>query len=240
MAVLPTPGSPISTGLFLVRRASTWMVRRISSSRPMTGSSLPSRAACGEVARVFLERVIALLGRRGIGGAALAQIVDGLVQGLGVDARLAAPRPPRCRRHGEREQQRSAVTKESPAFFAIFSAWSKSRAVSGASRAGRRRHLPPWAAWRARPRLRGARHGIAAGRADQVGREALRRRAGLSEYGRAESADGRTEGPASGRFAENRERVRYTSLGSSLYPFITRPRHAAGERADPRKGGVRC
>ena len=45
MAVLPTPGSPISTGLFLVRRASTWMVRRISSSRPMTGSSLPSRAS---------------------------------------------------------------------------------------------------------------------------------------------------------------------------------------------------
>ena len=45
MAVLPTPGSPISTGLFLVRRASTWMVRRISSSRPITGSSLPSRAS---------------------------------------------------------------------------------------------------------------------------------------------------------------------------------------------------
>ena len=45
MAVLPTPGSPISTGLFLVRRASTWMARRISSSRPITGSSLPSRAA---------------------------------------------------------------------------------------------------------------------------------------------------------------------------------------------------
>ncbi len=45
MAVLPTPGSPISTGLFLVRRDSTWMVRRISSSRPMTGSSLPLRAS---------------------------------------------------------------------------------------------------------------------------------------------------------------------------------------------------
>ena len=45
MAVLPTPGSPISTGLFFVRRDSTWITRRISSSRPMTGSSLPSRAA---------------------------------------------------------------------------------------------------------------------------------------------------------------------------------------------------
>ncbi len=45
MAVFPTPGSPIRTGLFLVRLARTWMVRRISSSRPMTGSILPSRAA---------------------------------------------------------------------------------------------------------------------------------------------------------------------------------------------------
>ncbi len=44
MAVLPTPGSPISTGLFLVRRCRIWIVRRISSSRPITGSSLPSRA----------------------------------------------------------------------------------------------------------------------------------------------------------------------------------------------------
>ena len=46
IAVLPTPGSPIRTGLFLVRRERTWMTRRISSSRPMTGSSLPSSAAC--------------------------------------------------------------------------------------------------------------------------------------------------------------------------------------------------
>ena len=45
MAVLPTPGSPISTGLFFVRRERTWMTRRISSSRPMTGSSLPEAAA---------------------------------------------------------------------------------------------------------------------------------------------------------------------------------------------------
>ena len=45
IAVLPTPGSPISTGLFFVRRERTWMTRRISSSRPMTGSSLPFSAA---------------------------------------------------------------------------------------------------------------------------------------------------------------------------------------------------
>ena len=45
IAVLPTPGSPISTGLFFVRRESTWITRRISSSRPMTGSSFPASAA---------------------------------------------------------------------------------------------------------------------------------------------------------------------------------------------------
>ena len=44
MAVLPTPGSPMSTGLFFVRRERTWTTRRISSSRPITGSSLPRRA----------------------------------------------------------------------------------------------------------------------------------------------------------------------------------------------------
>ena len=31
IAVLPTPGSPMRTGLFFVRRLSTWMTRRISS-----------------------------------------------------------------------------------------------------------------------------------------------------------------------------------------------------------------
>mmetsp|Transcript_11297 Transcript_11297/g.25964 ORF Transcript_11297/g.25964 Transcript_11297/m.25964 type:complete len:214 (+) Transcript_11297:1641-2282(+) len=44
IAVLPTPGSPIMTGLFLERRARIWMTRRISSSLPITGSSFPSRA----------------------------------------------------------------------------------------------------------------------------------------------------------------------------------------------------
>ena len=43
-AVLPTPGSPIKTGLFFVLRCKICIARRISSSRPITGSSLPSRA----------------------------------------------------------------------------------------------------------------------------------------------------------------------------------------------------
>ena len=44
IAVLPTPGSPINTGLFLVRRCKTCNVLRISSSRPITGSNLPCSA----------------------------------------------------------------------------------------------------------------------------------------------------------------------------------------------------
>ena len=45
IAVLPTPGSPTSTGLFLLRRARIEMTRSISSSRPITGSSFPFRAS---------------------------------------------------------------------------------------------------------------------------------------------------------------------------------------------------
>ena len=44
MAVLPTPGSPMSTGLFLLLRLRIRMTLRISSSRPITGSSLLARA----------------------------------------------------------------------------------------------------------------------------------------------------------------------------------------------------
>ena len=62
MAVLPTPGSPMRTGLFLVRRESTWMTRRISSSRPMTGSIFPWRASVGQVPAVALEGLEGLLG----------------------------------------------------------------------------------------------------------------------------------------------------------------------------------
>ena len=43
-AVLPTPGSPISTGLFFVFRESIRMTLRISESLPITGSSFCARA----------------------------------------------------------------------------------------------------------------------------------------------------------------------------------------------------
>ena len=56
MAVLPTPGSPMRTGLFLVRRLRIWIIRRISPSRPITGSSLPS-AASATRSRPYCSRV---------------------------------------------------------------------------------------------------------------------------------------------------------------------------------------
>ncbi len=45
IAVFPTPASPISTGLFFVRRERICTKRKISVSRPITGSSFPSRAS---------------------------------------------------------------------------------------------------------------------------------------------------------------------------------------------------
>ena len=45
IADLPTPGSPISTGLFFLRRLKIWARRSISTSRPITGSRRPSSAA---------------------------------------------------------------------------------------------------------------------------------------------------------------------------------------------------
>ena len=42
-AVLPTPGSPIRQGLFLVRRPRIWVTRSISFFLPTTGSSFPCR-----------------------------------------------------------------------------------------------------------------------------------------------------------------------------------------------------
>ena len=45
IAVLPTPGSPMRTGLFFFLRLNTWATRSISFSRPTTGSSFPSMAS---------------------------------------------------------------------------------------------------------------------------------------------------------------------------------------------------
>ena len=45
MAVLPTPDSPMRTGLFFVRRHRISMMRCISPSRPTSGSRRPSAAS---------------------------------------------------------------------------------------------------------------------------------------------------------------------------------------------------
>lgn len=63
MAVLPTPGSPRRIGLFFVRRLRIWIARRISSSRPMTGSRRPSLAAMVRSFEYF-DRASYLWGRR--------------------------------------------------------------------------------------------------------------------------------------------------------------------------------
>ena len=86
IAVLPTPGSPISTGLFLVRRDSTWMTRRISSSRPMTGSSLPCPASLRQVAAIFLERLVGRLRVLRRHALAAAHFPERLHQALAGDA----------------------------------------------------------------------------------------------------------------------------------------------------------
>ncbi len=57
-AVLPTPASPVRIGLFCRRRIRMSMICRISSSRPVTGSSWPFRGSLGEVGRKALERFL--------------------------------------------------------------------------------------------------------------------------------------------------------------------------------------
>ena len=46
IADFPTPGSPTSIGLFFLLLPRIWMTLSISFSRPTSGSSLPSLAAC--------------------------------------------------------------------------------------------------------------------------------------------------------------------------------------------------
>jgi hypothetical protein len=93
---LPTPASPISTALFLRRRARISIVCSISSARPITGSMRPSAASAVEVAAELVERGGRglRLGRGGVRGRA-AGGGDGeelaradLAQGAGAAATL--------------------------------------------------------------------------------------------------------------------------------------------------------
>ena len=119
IAVLPTPGSPISTGLFLVRRESTWTTRRISSSRPMTGSSLPARLQ-RQVAAVAFERLIrplGILGRHALVAAHVAQRRSSFSR-VSPESRRMRPTSPdaapsRAARARPRRNRRSALSLRS-------------------------------------------------------------------------------------------------------------------------------
>ena len=60
IAVLPTPGSPMRTGLFFVLLTRICMTREISSSRPITGSIRPSFASAVRSLQ-YLSRTFVLL-----------------------------------------------------------------------------------------------------------------------------------------------------------------------------------
>ena len=70
------------------------------------GIELAAAGKLRQIARIFLERVIAALGRRAVGGAALTQFFDRVVEVLRVDAGIFQDlRRIRALRHGEREQE---------------------------------------------------------------------------------------------------------------------------------------
>ena len=88
----------------------------------------------GEIARVFLERLIALLGGRGVGFASLAEVrrwpCSMLCAVTPAFLRMSAALVPLA--SASASSMYSTVTKESPAFCDSCSAWSNRRAVSGA------------------------------------------------------------------------------------------------------------
>ena len=86
MAVLPTPGSPISTGLFLDLRLRIWITRRISASRPITGSRRPVRASLDQVAAVLLQGLVGVLGIGGGDPLVPAHLGEGGEEGVLGDA----------------------------------------------------------------------------------------------------------------------------------------------------------
>ena len=77
----------------------------------MTGSSLPVARRLGEVARIFLQRVVAVLGALRVGGAAAAQLVD-----RGVEVLRGEPGLRQCvadvRVLGERHRQQDPLDRD--------------------------------------------------------------------------------------------------------------------------------
>ena len=134
-AVLPTPGSPISTGLFFVRRASTWIVRRISSSRPMTGSSLPCRASSVRSRAYFFSasQSCSAEGASALRPWRMRSTASAKPAGL-TPARLNRPCSGPCA--ARLANRRSAVTKRSPVLRAASLACCNTAANSGDMKIG--------------------------------------------------------------------------------------------------------
>ena len=131
----------------------------------------------GEVAGVFLQRLVGVLGRGGIGGAALADGVDRLVQAEAVTPARARMRPASVSFSiASASSRRSTVTNLSLALSAAFSAVSNrrssSRVACGCEAAPETFGCRAMTASTSRPDL----GGLAAGAVDQPGGHALRDR----------------------------------------------------------------
>jgi hypothetical protein len=88
MAVLPTPGSPIRTGIVL--GAAGQHLNGAADLVVAADHRVELAFACigGQVAGIFLQRVITLLGIGAVGGAALADVVDAWLSACRGDAGL--------------------------------------------------------------------------------------------------------------------------------------------------------
>ena len=180
----------------------------------------------GEIAGIALERIIGLLGRSAVGGAALADVVDGLVERGRVDARLLEGAAGIARRlHGQRQQQ--ALDRDELVAGLVGDLLG---GVEDARQLGREIDLAGAAARNLGPlgqRPLDGRERIGrppAGALDQPGRHALPgRRAGLSGDGRCRTAGGPRAGPGSAPPARSPWRGRYTSRNSSIPPRHGQP-----------------
>ncbi len=192
IAVLPTPGSPIRTGLFFVRRERTWIVRRISSSRPMTGSSLPCSAASVRSRPNFSSACILSSGDWSVtlcGPRTSLTAVDSesLVTPCSRSSRPAAPSAPvrassRC----------STEMNSSPSSRISFSASRRTRRRASEAPVG----SPP------SPRVgRPPSAALADARTASTGEPSLRRMAGTSPSSSASSASSRCSGAICGFLA---------------------------------------
>ena len=89
IAVLPTPVSPMSTGLFLVRRLRICMSAPDLVLAADDGVELALSRHLREVDAVLFEGAVAALCRRAVDAGAAADLLDRLIEAFLVDAELA-------------------------------------------------------------------------------------------------------------------------------------------------------